>query len=52
MMKLLNVGDRVMNTWVYARSDDAVVMVDTGYAGRMARFLPHLAKVRLYALHE
>lgn len=37
MMKILNVGDRVMNTWVYARSDDAVVMVDTGYAGRMAR---------------
>ena len=34
MAKLINVGDRVMNTWIYEISD-GYVMIDTGYPGKL-----------------
>ena len=33
-MKIMNVGDRIMNTWVYERPD-GYIMVDTGYPEKM-----------------
>ena len=29
-MKIMNVGDRIMNTWVY-EGPDGYIMIDTGY---------------------
>ncbi len=34
MMKIINVGDRVMNTWIY-EIPDGYVMIDTGYPGKL-----------------
>ena len=32
-MRIVNVGDRVMNTWIY-EIPDGYVMIDTGYPGK------------------
>ena len=32
-MKIMNVGDRIMNTWVY-EGPDGYIMIDTGYCGK------------------
>ena len=34
MMRIINVGDRVMNTWIY-EIPDGYVMIDTGYPGKL-----------------
>ena len=33
-MRIINVGDRVMNTWIY-EIPDGYVMIDTGYPGKL-----------------
>ena len=33
-MKIMNVGDRIMNTWVY-EGPDGYTMIDTGYPKKM-----------------
>lgn len=43
-MKIINVGSRAMNTWLYAVSD-GWVMVDTGYPESMGRVI-HRGSVR------
>lgn len=35
-MKILNVGDRIMNTWIYG-IPDGYVMIDTGYPNQLRR---------------
>lgn len=42
-MKIINVGSRVMNTWLYAVSD-GWVMVDTGYPESMARVIHRMKR--------
>ena len=37
MMKIINVGERVMNTWIY-EIPDGYVMIDTGYPGKRRRY--------------
>jgi glyoxylase-like metal-dependent hydrolase (beta-lactamase superfamily II) len=34
MMRIINAGDRVMNTWIY-EIPDGYVMIDTGYPGKL-----------------
>lgn len=34
MMRIINAGDRVMNTWIY-EIPEGYVMVDTGYPGKL-----------------
>ena len=43
-MKIINVGSRVMNTWLYAVSD-GWVMVDTGYPESMDRVIHRMKRV-------
>ena len=33
-MRIINAGDRVMNTWIY-EIPDGYVMIDTGYPGKL-----------------
>ena len=42
-MKIINVGRRVMNTWLYAVSD-GWVMVDTGYPESMDRVIHRMKR--------
>ena len=34
MMRIINAGDRVMNTWIY-EIPDGYVIIDTGYPGKL-----------------
>ena len=42
-MKIINVGSRAMNTWLYAVSD-GWVMVDTGYPESMGRVIHRMKR--------
>lgn len=42
-MKILNVGDRIMNTWIY-RIPDGYVMIDTGYPNQLRRVEKRMRK--------
>ena len=46
MMEIVNVGDRIMNTWLYP-IEDGWVMIDTGYENSYASVLKKLRKMQI-----
>ena len=45
-MRIVNVGDKVVNTWVY-QIPEGYVMIDTGYPGKLGKVSRRLARHRI-----